>query len=401
MRVAFYTHPAFFEPALHLIRELSRKVELHVLIEITPWNWRTAGFDVPPLDLPSGLVPAEAALREYLPARVRGFWSEAADVQLVVHREPRAFMPAAWRVTQQALRYLRRIRPDVLHVDDPDESLRLALGVPWRLDVPVVMNVHDPTTHTGEGNRLKEPKRWLIFRRADRFILHNEHDLPAFCQRYWVPSRRVNVIRLGAYEVFRAWMHNGSSQDDRTVLFLGRISSYKGLEVLYRAAPYVAALVPGVRFLIAGRPVPGYRLPSAPVLSNGSVLDVNADYVSAAEVAQMFQRATVVVCPYLDATQSGVVLTAYAFDRPVVATRTGGLPEYVGDQETGLLVQPGDAEALARALVQVLTDTELQSRLQVGINERKQADLAWETAVSGILGVYADLVSGARSAESG
>jgi glycosyltransferase involved in cell wall biosynthesis len=397
MRVAFYTHPAFFEPALHLIRELAREVELHVLIEVTPWTWRQAGFDVPALDLPGGLVPADTVLRDYLPPRVRSFWADAADVQLVVHRRPRALVPAAWRVTQQVLRFLRGVRPDVLHVEDPDESLRLALGVPWRLDTPVVLSVHDPAPHTGEANRRKDAARWLMFKRTSHYILHNRQDKGAFCHRYHVPPELVTLSRLGSYDVFREWMQPGTIQDEHTVLFFGRLSPYKGLEVLYQAALRVAALVPGVRFVIAGRPVAGYCPPPPPALPNGGQLDIRTDYVSNTQLAALFQQATVVACPYIDATQSGVVLTAYAFERPVVATRVGGLPEYVGDRQSGLLVPPGDAEALALALTEVLTNAPLRARLQAGIIERKSGDLAWNTAARATLDVYQGVLRRCRS----
>jgi glycosyltransferase involved in cell wall biosynthesis len=54
-------------------------------------------------------------------------------------------------------------------------------------------------------------------------------------------------------------------------------------------------------------------------------------YLNNAETSELFERATLVACPNLDATQSGVVLTAFGFGKPVVATRVGGLPEYIDD----------------------------------------------------------------------
>jgi glycosyltransferase involved in cell wall biosynthesis len=236
-----------------------------------------------------------------------------------------------------------------------------------------------------------------MLKRASQFILHNAHGRDPFCRRYRIPAERVSVVRLGAYDVFREWMHAVRNQDERTVLFFGRLSPYKGLEVLYQAASRVATLVPGVRFIVSGRPVPGYGPPPPPALPNGCRVDVNTGYVSNAQLAELFQRATVVVCPYLDATQSGVVLTAYAFERPVVATHVGGLPEYVGDAQTGLLVPPGNIEALALALTEVLTNATLRARLQAGIVERKRRDLAWDTVGRATFDVYQRVLRRCRS----
>ena len=112
-----------------------------------------------------------------------------------------------------------------------------------------------------------------------------------------------------------------------------------------------------MRFVVAGRAIDGFEAPRAPALTNGDASDVIAGYIGAARLARLHAEATVVACPYLDATQSGVVLTAYAFGTPVVASAVGGLPEYVDDGTTGVLVPPGDATSLAEAIIGVLTDT--------------------------------------------
>jgi len=201
----------------------------------------------------------------------------------------------------------------------------------------------------------------------------------------------VAVVHLGSYRIARLWAEPPCqviSPDRPTVLFFGRLSPYKGLDVLLQAAPHVAARVPGVRIVIAGQPVPGYRVPPLPDVPNGGCVKLLEQYIPSAQVATLFEAATVVACPYVDATQSGVVLTAYAFERPVVATTTGGLPEYVRHEETGLLVPPGDPLALAEALVRLLQDHALRARLAAGICRREQTDLRWDRVAEATLDVY-------------
>ena len=100
----------------------------------------------------------------------------------------------------------------------------------------------------------------------------------------------------------------------------------------------------------------------------------------------------VIVCPYTDASQSGVVLTAYAFGKPVVATRVGGLPEYVEDGVTGLLVPPRNPQALAEALVRLLRDPDTQRTLSQGI--RHNEALSWESIIKRTISVYEQVLSG-------
>src|SRR5207253_8898786 len=124
---------------------------------------------------------------------------------------------------------------------------------------------------------------------------------------------------LPSYELYRRAAPRTQAGLRPTVLFFGRVSPYKGLDDLYRAAPLIAQQVPGLHIVVAGRPYPGYALPRAPALPNDGCVEVIDRYVSNAELAILFERAHLVVCPYVDATQSGVIMTAFAFDRPVVA----------------------------------------------------------------------------------
>jgi glycosyltransferase involved in cell wall biosynthesis len=116
-------------------------------------------------------------------------------------------------------------------------------------------------------------------------------------------------------------------------------------------------------------------------------------YISNARLVQLLASALVVVCPYVDATQSGVVLTAFAFEKPVVATRVGGLPEYVQDGQTGLLIPPRDPVALAQALIQVLTTPVLENGLRNTIAQLgRSGRLDWARTAHDTLAVYKELV---------
>jgi glycosyltransferase involved in cell wall biosynthesis len=98
----------------------------------------------------------------------------------------------------------------------------------------------------------------------------------------------------------------------------------------------------------------------------------------------------VIVCPYRDATQSGVVLTAYAFGVPVVVSAVGGLIEYVEHGRTGLVVPPGDANALAAAVGQLLLDPILQARIRDGIHDAVRGELNWNRTAESLLRTYSE-----------
>ncbi len=86
------------------------------------------------------------------------------------------------------------------------------------------------------------------------------------------------------------------------------------------------------------------------MIEDESKFEIHEGYVSGERMAALFQRASLVVLPYLSASTSGVLMTAYSFGKPVVATKVGCLPEYVEDNITGLLVDPANENNWLRLL---------------------------------------------------
>ena len=77
----------------------------------------------------------------------------------------------------------------------------------------------------------------------------------------------------------------------------------------------------------------------------------------------LFRACGLVVLPYRDASQSALVGHAYYFHKPVIVTRTGALPEYVVEGETGWVIPPGDPQALAEVLREALGDPARLARM--------------------------------------
>lgn len=401
LRIVLYSHPAFLESALSLAHELSRTAEVHLLLEVAPESWRSASFDLERLALAPGLHPADPILSPRFPDRARSYWRDLASFTLVVHGRRRAVHPGSLRVMHDAVRYIERLAPDVLHIDDLDVSPRLALGIRTHLRqsrIPIVLSVHDPKPHSGEEHRRKAIARRLLFPRIARFVLHSAALVEPFIERYGLDRGRVSAVPLGIYRFYEAWSTSGGAANDRRIVFFGRLSEYKGLRVLYEALPIVAGRVAGLEVDVAGQPVPGYRLPPQPELPNGGRLRVTPEYLDNDRLTSLVRGASVTVCPYLDATQSGVVLTSYALGRPVIASAVGGLPEYVRDGETGLLVPPGDGPALADAIVRALLEDGLLDRLRAGVAALEGGDLEWATIGRSVTRIYEDVIEGAAGA---
>jgi glycosyltransferase involved in cell wall biosynthesis len=142
----------------------------------------------------------------------------------------------------------------------------------------------------------------------------------------------------------------GIAGDALVVLYFGLIRPYKGVDLLLEAALSLTD-IKRLKILIVGEIYSEReKIQSALDRLPSGKADLVDSYVPNEKVARYFRAADIVALPYKSATQSGVIPIAYACRRPVIATRVGGLPDVILDGESGYLVEPGDAAALARAI---------------------------------------------------
>jgi glycosyltransferase involved in cell wall biosynthesis len=120
--------------------------------------------------------------------------------------------------------------------------------------------------------------------------------------------------------------------------------------------------------------------------------EVHHYWISDEQRAALFQRAAVVVLPYISATQSGVVPVAYTFGKPVVATRVGALPDCIEDGRTGLLVPPRDERALAEAIVTLLLDQQRRHEMGAAGRRKLQHECAPQVVAQKTVEVYQQAV---------
>ncbi len=182
---------------------------------------------------------------------------------------------------------------------------------------------------------------------------------------YWRPRCPVYVIPHGSEPGVREGkLIRPVTETDPVVLFFGVWSKYKGIEVLLDAFARVRTELPESQLVLAG--APGADIDVDAVLGRAHQIgnvDARPGYVQLEDVAPLLDSARVVATPYIRATQSGVAHLAYTFGRPVIASAVGDLPEVIQDGLTGLLVEPGDADGLAMALLRLLRDPVLAAKL--------------------------------------
>ncbi len=289
---------------------------------------------------------------------------------------------------------LRRLRPDVIHLHRASNTY-LPFCFQFARGVPMVMTIHDVTAHPGEDSEQpgrRQRVRDFLNQRAAAFILHGEWLRDRFLEQTAVAEERVHSIPHGCYSVFRHWAEGEVEEVPGSVLFFGRIHEYKGLAYLLEASKIVAEQVPGYRLIIAGagRNLEQHRAE----LAEHPYAEVHEGYLTNAEVTAVFRKSSLIVLPYIEGSQSGVVRIGYVFGKPAIVTAVGSIPESVQDGVTGRVIPPRDTEALAAAMVELLADRGKLRRMSEAAAAMPETDFSWARIAERTEGVYRQVTGG-------
>lgn len=212
-------------------------------------------------------------------------------------------------------------------------------------EIPVFTVNHDPIPHEGEEGKIENIINNHIYQRTDIIIVHSKKFAAYVKKRYKKPCV---YLPLGRHDFYKRIKGKRSlfkyDETKHSILFFGRISPYKGLDDLCKAYKKLEEKREDVELIIAGNGAFGLYVEMYRHIRNVSILN---QWIADEELESLFKKDNlIVVLPYKDATQSGVVLVAMDYGVPVIATNTGGLAEQVENGKTGLLVKPGDPEEL-------------------------------------------------------
>ncbi len=293
-------------------------------------------------------------------------------------------------------RGMRQRPPGIVHVQWSHlPFLDASVWADWRLRRwKVVYTVHDVRPLPGTTPRFLGPVSRGLLKHVDALVVHSREGAAQLLNAGIAPDRVHHVPPASPVVPNGGVPGRGDARrtlglplDRRIVLFLGFIKPYKGLDVLLEAFPAVRAGIEGALLVIAGESLESLGRYHRSILRLGLTGSVhwNSGFVPTTRIATYFAAADVVALPYLDATSSGVLLAAYSFRRPVVASAVGGLPELVESGRSGILVPPSDPPALAAALCSVLGDPARGDRMGVRGRWLTEQRYSWST-VAGELG---------------
>ena len=208
----------------------------------------------------------------------------------------------------------------------------------------------------------------IAFLNTSWFILHSKKDEEGL--KLIKKDAKLKIIPHPIYSVFKElYTNNGNNKlrsslglksTDKLILFFGYVRKYKGLKYLIKSMPKVLNEINNCHLLIVGEFYEDenkYRKLIKELGVSQNIKIINK-YIPNEEVGNYFTSSDVVVLPYTQISQSGVVQIAYGFKKPVISTKIGGLPDVVRDGVTGILVPPEDYEALAQGIIKYFKEND-------------------------------------------
>ncbi len=255
-------------------------------------------------------------------------------------------------------------------------------------DRPVVLTAHDVLPREPRPGQIRALTK--LYRRADAVVVHSEHGRDRLVAEAGVEPARVTVIPHGAFTHLAATAPaplprelQATPAGRPVVLCFGLLRPYKGIDVLLDAW----GGIDDADLWIVGRP----RMDTAALHAAAppGVRFVER-FVADGELAAIFRRADLVVLPYREIDQSGVLFTAMAFGRPMVVSDVGGFGE-IAATGAARAVPPGDPTSLHAALVDLLADAPARQRMAQAAADSAAGPFAWDAVARAHLELYRSL----------
>jgi glycosyltransferase involved in cell wall biosynthesis len=293
---------------------------------------------------PVRLLAAHGALLLRAPGR----WFGALGLALRTHRP--GLKGLIWQIfyfleAGVLARHLREEQISHLHNHFADSSATVAMLAARLADLPFSFTLHGPT-------ELFAPESWHLGEKIARaaLVVCISHFARSQLMLFSDPAHwhKLRIVHCGVKPERYATAPDTAADGPMKLLFVGRLAPVKGLRVLLEGFEIARAAVPGITLTVIGDgPDRPWLDQTAQRIGGISVLG----YRSQQEVAQALGQSDVLVLPSFAEGVPVALMEAMASARPVIATRVGGVAELVEDGLSGKLVAPGDAQALAEAMI--------------------------------------------------
>ena len=386
MKIVYITSPYFLDADFPLVRMLVNKGHnVYFFLKICPNALKSPLLNIPEIYPFSGIFDSSVygnhidRYKEYL----------GLDKIFILNKlENSLKLKEDYAISNIFQRYLDHINPDIIHhISWPSIDSNKWLFSYRR---KVVCTIHDPYPHEGARSfklRILNIASKIFLK---NYILLNNRQTDAFKKYFCINYANIYYSRLGNYELMNLFGEKKKSPEDY-ILFFGRITPYKGLDILLPAFRKIQEKYPHIKLIVAGS---GKIHFDVNLYMNDSQISIRNRFIELEELGTLIKNCKFVVCPYISATQSGVVASVLALNKPLLVTNVGGLPDMIEEGKSGIVVPANNVEALSNAIDGLLANEKKLHEMSNFIEqEARNGYNSWTEITEDLLDIYNRILS--------
>jgi glycosyltransferase involved in cell wall biosynthesis len=272
---------------------------------------------------------------------------------------------------------------DIDYIYIPKISIWSSLLCFFIKDKKIITVVHDVTSHKGEEHIFIDMFASYSIKRSNKIIVHSQQFIAMVMNKYGISKKNICWYPVGNYNYYVPNMVSSNAMLHYRILFFGRIHEYKGLSVLLKAMQIVLKYNHHIILRIVG-----HGKLSKLEENLLQKIDTNVEFihkwVADNEIHKFFSDIDFTVLPYIEASQSGVIMLSYGFKKPVIVTNIGGLPEQVFST-TGIIIPSNDETALANAIMNLYSTPDIIFKMGKDAYNYAINELSWSKSADKLM----------------
>lgn len=382
MKILYITVPSFFDLEISLIRELSKLVNVRVLLIVQPESLNSSAFSIDKIsDKPCIISSTEfEQMAKYNHLIDLNIWDVAIN--------PDNSFQSCFKLSSKIKRYIESESYDIVHCTSICKTLLFLSGYFKKIQ-HTILTIHDPIPHESIS-LLRRFINYMYIKSFNNYIILNQQFIEII--RKISTEKSIFVSSLGIYDYLRSYMGNMTLISGPYILFTGRISYYKGIDILVKAYNLSDAPKKNVKLVIAGKgKIEG--LNQSDITEN--IILINR-YIENDELAYLIDNCKFGILPYRSATQSGVLMSFYAFNKPVVATRVGDLPVHVSDGINGYLSVEDNISSLVVSINKMLNSDITRFSNKIRCEYSNDGNKSWRTIANDMTNNYFTILGNSK-----
>ncbi|MDA3799083.1 MAG: glycosyltransferase family 4 protein [Kiritimatiellae bacterium] len=251
---------------------------------------------------------------------------------------------------------IKTLHPDAIHFNSSHWYFRFFTSL--KNQAPMFVTIHDVYAHPGTSEKLEEIKKRPMIENCNAILVHSELLKEQAVKKWSLPEKQVQVVPFSNNLThWLKYVKNDLSKNNlNKILFFGRIRKYKGIDILIKSFKIIQQKIPDAEMVIAGQG-------KCVIPEKSRNITLINEYLSDQKATEIISESTLIVAPYIEVTATTLPTVAAMFKKPIVASNLPGLREFVINNETGILVEPNDHEALADACIHILKNPDLATQM--------------------------------------